>query len=88
MRSKIHSAEVLNTCSICLEVFGDLKNVHKLKCGHKFHKECIFRYFENGHIYENYTKYMNIPIEGSCPLCRKQQSDIIFGSDPKCCIIQ
>ena len=36
---------------------------------------------------KNYNKYMNIPIKGTCPLCRKEQSSIIFGEDPKCCTI-
>ena len=58
MTSKIHSEEVLNKCSICLEIFGDLKNVHKLICGHKFHKKCIFRWFEKDDIYNNYNKYI------------------------------
>ena len=44
-------------CSICLDNI-DLDDIHELKCGHIFHKECINNWFKQDSIYK------------SCPYCR------------------
>ena len=41
-------------CSICLDNFGNM-NIIELYCNHKFHKNCIYKWFH---------------IDIRCPLCR------------------
>lgn len=56
------NTDYCSTCSICLESNKDPeKMISKLSCDHIYHKECIFKMFQN------------ITDDGmeSCPLCRK-----------------
>ena len=77
---------VLNECTICFNIMTS-ENSIKLKCSHFFHKNCIFKWFEKGEdINKHYSKYHNILIKGSCPLCRKKQTQIIYGKYEKCII--
>ena len=48
----------METCSICLGELLPEEQIHKTKCGHKFHKEC-FDTLEN--TYQNATL--------KCPMC-------------------
>ncbi|KAH6953924.1 hypothetical protein BKA56DRAFT_459374, partial [Ilyonectria sp. MPI-CAGE-AT-0026] len=41
---------------ICLELFGDLDSVRRLKCEHVFHRQCIDPWFQRRHF--------------NCPLCK------------------
>lgn len=87
--ARIFTDLYIETCPICLDIFGKKKNVHVLKCGHKFHKSCIFQCFEDTDLkkHKYYNKYSNIPIEGKCPLCRREQYDILYGKNKNKCII-
>lgn len=44
-------------CPICLEGYSANKTIVQLNCNHKFHKECIIKWFQ--------TTTIN-----NCPLCR------------------
>ena len=78
MSIKIFTDLYIETCPICLELLGKQNKTHTLKCNHKFHKKCIFRYFEGVDLekHKYYNKYTNVPIDGVCPICRRQQYDI------------
>lgn len=86
---KIFTELYTEICPICIDILGKKKYIHTLKCGHKFHKSCIFHCFENIDLktHKHYNKWSNIPIEGKCPICRKEQYDIILGKQNKKCII-
>jgi hypothetical protein len=52
-------------CSICLEDLRDpIMEVYETKCGHKFHKDCLFNYC----VSSNQDKDLN-NVGISCPLC-------------------
>ena len=48
-------------CSICLENFNDCDNVSILPCNHVYHKNCIYRWFNNNN---------------QCPLCKTNLDEI------------
>ena len=61
-------------CSICLELLCQDKDktIATTLCGHKFHKECLNKWYK-----QKYTYYQ------SCPLCRQiDYSDEEFNSPP------
>jgi len=47
-------------CCICLDDLNS--NMKTLNCGHKFHKDCIFRWIETNYIKGFYD----------CPMCKKE----------------
>ena len=50
-------------CSICLDKINIKKNAFLTECGHSFHRECLFKTFEN--------KWKLKPFSNvRCPLCR------------------
>lgn len=50
-------------CSICLEKIMMKKNAFITGCGHAFHRNCLFKYFE---IKQNQKPFSTL----RCPLCR------------------
>ena len=76
-RDKIY-IELDIKCCICLENITQ-NSLHVLNCEHSFHKKCIFKWMEKYDMEKSYSKYHNIPIEGICPLCRKNSYSIIYG---------
>ena len=53
----VHDKDAWNIeCSICLEIFRDGMNIAELRCNHKFHENCINKWFD-----VNFT----------CPLCKQ-----------------
>ena len=75
-RKKIHTEICNKTCCICFEYFNE-KNYHILPCKHIFHPACIVKWIEKYDI-KNYHKKANIPINGSCPICRQKSYSIII----------
>jgi hypothetical protein len=76
--SKIHTEVCDKECSICCDNLTE-KSVHKLPCGHIFHKKCIFRWMEKNEMNIIYNvKYKNIPMKGTCPICRQVVYSIIY----------
>ena len=53
---KYDSEDFDEKCSICLEIFRDGMNIAELRCNHKFHENCINKWFD-----VNFT----------CPLCKQ-----------------
>ena len=49
--------EIQEVCSICLGEFGENNNLARLKCNHKFHKECL-------------SKWIIEHNNNTCPNCR------------------
>ena len=43
------------SCNICLEKFKWLENITELPCKHKYHSDCIYKWFKNS---------------STCPTCR------------------
>ena len=73
-------------CPICLEMFDNLNNTHVLKCGHRFHNECISIFCAGDRkIYKKRYKRlkMNILGHGNCPMCREPINEIIFFKNTK-----
>ena len=58
----------MNICTICYDSFGIFDNITWLHCGHKYHSNCIKKWY-----YEHYG--------GNCPLCRKIIKDTDFDFD-------
>ena len=54
LEEKMSKLEIKETCCICME---EMKDEHTIKCGHKFHKDCITRWFKEC---------------SSCPICRTE----------------
>ncbi|KAK9063853.1 hypothetical protein SSX86_017725 [Deinandra increscens subsp. villosa] len=54
-QGKTTEGEDVDTCSICLEEFGENEKVGMLECRHKFHSECITSWLLS---------------KNSCPMCR------------------
>ena len=52
----IQNNNLLNDCSICLEIFKNNESVISLPCNHIFHHECIQTWLKNSN---------------NCPLCRQ-----------------
>lgn len=52
-----------NECTICLE--SATENIHKLSCGHSFHRKC----------YNRWAQTSSRPV--TCPNCRAQSTDVI-----------
>lgn len=48
-------------CSICLQVYLKNEGYRDLRCGHRFHKRCVDRWFKSG--------------SNTCPLCREPAWD-------------
>lgn len=42
-------------CPICLSNMDDTNNIYRIECGHKFHTECIMKWFRSS--------------KGQCPCC-------------------
>ncbi len=42
-------------CIVCMETFTEGEKVRQLQCGHKYHQDCIFKWFES---------------RNTCPICR------------------
>ena len=85
---KIHTELIETQCTICLE-HHTYKDLHTLPCGHKFHKNCIFKWMENMDLSQAYTKYQDVPIKGTCPICRRECNSIIYGKFGRCsCLIR
>ena len=82
MSNKIKS-ELSIQCPICLELIT-CDTLQKLKCGHCFHKKCIYKWMEKEEMYTHYNPSSNIPFEGICPMCRSKQEGIIFGKWDRC----
>ena len=58
----------MEECWICGDVLHNGKYVQELKCGHKFHYECILKTFEmDKDISNGKKKYLNY-----CPYCSKE----------------
>ena len=83
---RIHPCTDFATCAICFEE-SHVKYMHKLNCKHIFHKKCIYKWFEKDNLYDMYGQHSNIEIDGTCPVCRKKQTSIIFGKWTKCKIM-
>ncbi|KAK9063854.1 hypothetical protein SSX86_017726 [Deinandra increscens subsp. villosa] len=54
-QGKIADGEEAETCTICLDEFGENEKVGMLECRHKFHSECITSWLLS---------------KNSCPMCR------------------
>ena len=79
--AKVYDTIQIETCPICLEMFDNLNNTHVLKCGHRFHNECISIFCAGDRkIYKKRYKRlkMNILGHGNCPMCREPINEIIF----------
>ena len=58
---------IMDTCPICYDDLNEEKdNIITLKCGHKFHNNCILEEYKNNR--DNQKNFYNIRI---CPYCRK-----------------
>ncbi len=59
------STEILeDDCAVCMDHNPDNEEeVKTLRCGHKFHKECVDRWFQE---------------DGSCPMCRNREGHESF----------
>ena len=76
---------IIDECCICLDPITP-DTCQKLRCNHNYHKKCIFKWCEKEHLEKHYTKWSNIELHGKCPMCRREQTFIIYGKDSKCCI--
>ena len=50
-----------NVCSICLGTIQESNNTHILECNHKFHTDCIIKWFRSPQS------------DGRCPLCNENK---------------
>lgn len=57
LREKTCSADIDDSCAICLKNYKEKEILTILFCNHSFHKECIKRWFENNN---------------NCPICRQK----------------
>ncbi|KAK1263269.1 putative RING-H2 finger protein ATL50 [Acorus gramineus] len=52
-------------CAVCLQDFGvEEEEIRRTSCGHLYHGECIFRWFEKN---------------STCPICRFDMIDPVLG---------
>ncbi|KAL4485453.1 hypothetical protein ABPG72_008321 [Tetrahymena utriculariae] len=57
-----HLSQDAKQCSICLCEFEDEEKISFLACFHRFHNECIHKWFET---------------KSTCPLCKKDQKTLV-----------
>lgn len=67
----LNSEENLDVCNICDSPYGD-KECHTLKCGHKYHLECISKWYITCGDKKSALKAYNTCKPQTCPYCRKQ----------------
>ena len=68
----------LNECFICLESVSQPCNLAQNKCGHVFHKECLYEWVNSTHNHRGYVcPVCNTPIKAEkkiTKLCNKNRN--------------
>ena len=63
--------DLSNVCNICHEILDN--NIITLKCGHKYHHECIYQTFRHAKLKIEKRKYNTLYLKEirQCPYCRE-----------------